>query len=255
MSYANEFPTKAHFYPVENLKIITPFSCIIGQELPWQQKYETSLNGIKPKIKVSTFSKIGDIVEATVGNPVCFKGECTANYVSLPLTSYMPLNDIIAVSKEESLTVIKLEVDTDFHACSHVNPPNSDPYNFGFKPISPRCKYLSWKYKQETSYAELVSFGWEQQNGWNIYQQYFRTIRKANDKIVKIGTLHKLTYSTHEFKPYFGFYDKDQTIKFIWAEFQGIGPVSAITFRESHITKDDELFWNSEYKAGGQPCD
>ena len=244
-----------NFFPVENLKIITPYSCEIGQEIVWVEKYQTTLNGIKPKTKLSTYSHLGNKVEATVGNPVCFNGECGANFIALPLKSYMPLNEVIAVSKNKEIKIVKLALEKEFHLCKNVTQPEKDPGNFGHEALPPRCKYFSWKTHNTIKKGELVSFGWMQGNGWNIYQQHFRLITKDNDKTIKYGDLQQLIYSTNEFKPYFGFYTKDKTFKLLWGEFNGIGPVSAITFRESHITKDGKLFWDSEYKAGGQPCD
>lgn len=246
----------SHFFPVEMDKqakvymVILPFTCNLNDKIEWGAKYQSALNGLKPNSNVTLHHKESEPIQGTLGAPTCFSGACSANYVALPVKVHLPLKEVIVISKSNLRETLNVKIMHE--KCREVPVNHKHPYGFNFITLPTECEILTLDNKV---IGELLSFGWKQDNGWNVFHQFFRSVNYDRNNKKKYGKLEEIAYSTSKQQPIFGFYGERGEPHLLWHEKSGLGPVSRFTLRESSFDKYGNLKWTSEYKAGGQPCD
>jgi len=105
-----------NFFPVERDRrtnqpmVILPFKCTEGTIIEWIEEYQSALNGLDPNTKIKAYSREGNFVSGMLGSPTCFAGECTANYVALPLALDDGLNDVLAISRDAPFVIKAVEI-------------------------------------------------------------------------------------------------------------------------------------------------
>jgi len=248
------------FFPTEfdndtnKTMLVLPFVCARDQTVEWDSRYESFISGLKPGSNINAYSKDGVFVDGLLGSAQCFIGECTANYVSLPIEVDTKLDEIVVVSKAMSITTSNVEISSPVN-CENVPLKKNNPYGFDFEALPTTCNEILEPTNNTDVLGQLVSFGWGQENGWNVYEQFFRSVNVGLDGETTFGELTYITYSTSKEYPLFQF-TKNKGIKsLLWYDRSGIGPVSKFTLKESVNDKTENIKWLTEYNAGGQPCD
>jgi len=197
------------FFPVEfdltieKNMLILPFICENNETVKWHSEYESFISGLKPGSRIRAYSKNGNFVNGSLGPAQCFIGACTANYVSLPIDTDTEIKEVVVVSKAESITVNNVEISLPID-CENLPLQKEDPHGFGFEPLATTCNEVLDSANNNKILGELVSFGWQQSNGWDVYEQFFRIVSSELSGQKTYGKLNQISYST----PSFSFYSK-----------------------------------------------
>lgn len=248
------------FFAVENHRllnqstVILPFSCKKEQRISWNEEYQAALNGLVPNSRVIAYSRGGERMGGVLGSPICFVGECRANYVALPVTLDDELEDVVVVSKDIALHINAVQIVKN-ESCVDVPIDRKNPHGFSFEPVPTLCHDIIGASGAHKNYGQTVSFGWLQENGWIAYHQFFRNVgNEAKAKKIKVP-LQEVTYDTSLQFPIFEFNKNNEKPSLLWYQRTGIGPVARFHLRESSVDENGDLHWSAEYITGGQPCD
>ncbi|NNE63069.1 MAG: hypothetical protein HKN34_03210 [Gammaproteobacteria bacterium] len=234
--------------------LILPFKCAEGLDIEWNTTYQSFINGLKPGSKIKAYSYKGKLVDGSLGAPQCFIGECSTNYVSLPVITGTPLKRIVAISKPPAARIFDIKI-SQSEECEGIPSEMENPYGFNFETLPATCKDLSLIDSSAKVFGQLISFGWQQNNGRVVFQQFFRSSRNVLDNKKKYGIMQDVAYTTHRQYPMFGFTRNKGPVSLLWYERSGPGPVSEFTLRESIFEQNGNIKWVSKYNAGGQLCD
>lgn len=249
-----------NFFPTEKNKesgidmLILPFKCAEGLDIVWNTTYQSFINGLRPGSKIKAYSYNGELVQGSLGAPQCLIGECSANYVSLPVITATPLERVVAISKPSSTRIFDIKV-SQTRECEGIPSEMENPYGFDFETLPAICKNLSLKNSEAKVFGQLISYAWRQNNGLDVFQQFFRSVKNGRNNKPEYGIMQDVAYTTQQQYPMFGFTGNKGPVFLLWYERSGLRPVAEFTLRESIFERNGKLKWISKYSAGGQPCD
>lgn len=234
-------------HPAQKGRIILDNGCTPDSKPEWTNEVLKASGGLKKGDAVLVFTR-DKMVPATLGDLVCFIGECKRNYLSIEVGMDDVLGAISGVDGAHLAARPVVVKDVDTRQCEGIfaGITLKEFSTFQFPEVGDKrsCRRVV----SDGMDLLLGTKGFDQGNGWPLY------ILKGQSRRGKTSPVITVDKDTNPLEPLFSLIDRNKKKWILWRKESGICCPSEITLRLSQMSKG-ELIFGPAYQAGGQPCD
>ena len=242
-------------FPVQQKKVVLPITCTREQPLRWEKEIAPLMKGLRIGDPVVALSADG-AAEVTLGEALCFLGECGGNYASIEFD--WPTGggtEPFAVIKESLLGGARPSIPIAIPALD--GPDCSEMFgrisNEDFPEIEKRRTCDIFRLGERT-FLQLAGKWFMQENGWPVANVWGRVLTRSGETIRAHPPL-QIDYDTNPLVPRLLLDGTDGPARLLWSKAAGICCPSALTLQMSRASPSGQLLLGRAFTAGGQPCD